>query len=300
MTTEITSPGGRVRKVFAPTNTGAPDPTREGLGKPFTNVRAKGKLTVAGITPVAPGASMEWLRRVGFSFFKNESCTEWHIACAPEDVEEVTRIARESAPHFDILVTRSKNVANTRNRLIEGALTDYIVQVDADDVWIPGAIDKLVEIAGQPQYRDFTAIYGVSEDFWTEDESLDFKPPRWWAEFPDNVAKPGDYAIRRQEIARSGHERIGFGLAYYPTLPHSGIIRRDRVLEVGGYDILQGNFMEDSTMIGRLQARGSFYVDPDLVVFLYRNSGDGTLSGFTPSMEESWELDRRMKAAEQA
>lgn len=289
----------RKRKVFLPSNTGAPDPVREGMGRPFTDTRA-GRLTVAGITPVKPGANMEWLSEVGKTFFQNDACTEWHIACGDDDYDIVCEIADEYAPHWNIITTRSKNVANTRNLLIANALTDFIVQADADDVWEPGAIDKLVNVASIPLYRDFSAFYGVSEDFWTEDNSLDFKPPRWWAEFPNRVARPGDYAIRRQEIARSGHERIGFGLAYYPTLPHSGIIRRDRILEVGGYDIRQGSFMEDSIMISRLQARGSFYVDPDLVVFRYRNSGDGTLSGYTPTMEESWELDRRMREAEQA
>lgn len=287
----------RIRKVYPPTMTGAPDPTRERMGKPFIDTRTVG-LTVAGITPVKPGASMEWLEEVGRTFFQNTSTTEWHITCGPDDYDAVVEIADEYAPHWNVTTTRSRNIANTRNRMIEAALTDYVVQVDADDVWVPGVIDKLVGIASTPEYRGFTAIYGVSEDFWTEDGSLDFKPPRWWAEFPDNIAVPGAYAVRRQEMACSGHERIGFGFGLYPTLPHSGIIRRDRILEVGGHDIRQGNFMEDTIMVARLQARHAFYVDPDLVVFHYRNSGGGTLSDFTPSMEESWELDRRLYAAE--
>lgn len=71
--------------------------------------------------------------------------------------EIIDGYAQSVGPAVDLVLIRQKNagVSVARNRGIEAATGDWLFFVDADDVLLPGGLDRLLEIAARDEYDAF-------------------------------------------------------------------------------------------------------------------------------------------------
>jgi hypothetical protein len=259
---------------------------------------------VDAITPIKRGANMDHLcDALGSALASLREGFHWYYACHPEDLEDVQHALAEVQVHTDHCVgasgytTASTNVAATRNQLLAAGGGDYVIQLDADDLWVPsglarmkGQLDRAPEVAaahGRHLKVDPTAEIVVEV------------PPTWRFVFPGHLARPGALAVRRAQITRSGRafHRDPDYVAVYPIHPSAGLFRRSAVEEAGGWDEKLGNYFEDSILAAKIQAKHSWHVDT-APVMLYRTLQPDSLSQQNPGRRAWRVLDEMAKAHE--
>lgn len=273
-------------------------------GRPAPRM-GRGKTTeVDAITPIKRGADMNLLhdalssalQSLGDGFY-------WYYACHPENLQQVQQVLTQLQMHNDHYViakgyiTASANVAATRNQLLAVGHSDYVIQLDADDLWVPGALammkrklDCTPEVAaahGRHLKTDPTAEFIVEV------------PPTWRFIFPDDVARPGALATRRHEVTQAGRKfhRDPDYVAVYPIHPSAGLFRRTAVEEAGGWDEELGNYFEDSILVAKIQAMHSWYVNTAPAMF-YRILQRNSLSQRNPGRQAWLVLDELARAHE--
>lgn len=73
----------------------------------------------------------------------------WYYACHPDYLNDLQQVLAEVRAHTDHdlsargYTTASTNVAATRNQLLAAGDSDYVIQLDADDLWVPGGLAKM-------------------------------------------------------------------------------------------------------------------------------------------------------------
>lgn len=261
--------------------------------------------TVTAITPIKPGADIGLLHdALAAARTSLAEPFQWRFACAADDLEAVTAMMEDlhEAGTFldaDGFLTTSKNVAATRNRLAEMGSGDYLMQLDADDLYAPGG---LAQMKWQLDRRHAcVAAHGRAVDMDSTGSSVIFDPPAWWNTFTEDVARPGELAARRADIGRAWQAwmQIPGYVACYPMHPGAGLYRRTAVIDVGGWDEELGNYFEDTVLTAKLQARHSWHVTHGTIVLLYRRDQAGSLTGRAIDHEAWNTLDAIARAHEE-
>jgi glycosyltransferase involved in cell wall biosynthesis len=156
-----------------------------------------------------------------------------------------TRVAAAAfGAKINYVFQQNRGLAGARNTGIRSASGDWIALLDDDDVWLPDAIRKLEEGALSSPHA--VLVYG---NYWSEDVDGSRRltrmpePSRLWP------------ALRRTN----------------PLVPSSVMIRKDAVMEVGGFNE-SIRVCEDWDLWVRLRSKHPFAATSEPVTVYYRTA----------------------------
>lgn len=141
----------------------------------------------------------------------------------------------------------NRGISASRNLAVREARGRYVAQLDSDDVWLPGHLAH--HVAALEAHPDAAMVYAPVERWysWTgdpEDAGRDF------------IARPlGDYD---RYIEPPGLIPLILQRSY--AVPLGFVARRDRVLEVGGYEDAFRGVHDDQVFFCKLALRHRIWV----------------------------------------
>lgn len=238
------------------------------------------RTTVTAVTPIEPGADLDLLQiALTSALLSLGEPFQWRYACGPDEADAVRQLAEDCGIEAAGIITTSKNVAHTRNRLAASGTGDYLLAMDADDQWAPGGLAQMKWVLDTR--TEVAAAHGRAVDTSADGTTVIFDPPAWWNTFVKDTAPPGMLARRRKEMAKASeawYNAPSF-LVCYPHHQGAGLYRREAVLAVGGWDEDLGNYGEDTALTAKLSAHYAWHITHGTVVLLYRKHGGGSLTG---------------------
>lgn len=184
---------------------------------------------------------------------------EWIIvndgSTKKESVELLENIGKRDA-RIRIIHKPNGGSASARNRGIEASKTDFLIPVDADDLIEPTFVELL-----------YWALYFNLDCAWAYTDSCGFQGQ--------------EYVWKKRFDAET--------LKTYNFLVATAAIRKKALIEVDGYDELEGNNYEDWRLWLKILAKGNRPVKVNSIEFWYRRIQTGKLS----SLHENESLKNR-------
>jgi len=209
--------------------------------------------------------------------FEDWECVVVDDASTDGTLTEAERLAAAD-PRIRVLPVRHGGVSAARNAGMRASdpKAPYVTFMDADDVWIPGALDTLVGLLRENP--DAIGAHGVADFI---DESGRPLQPGEFAE--RGRRRPAIVNGRLEELslaAPTGFSTLIAGTAIFP--PGLLLVRREAYCRAGAFDetLAAG---EDWEMLVRLSRLGDFTFTPDILVGYRRHATNAGASSMAPA-----------------
>jgi glycosyltransferase involved in cell wall biosynthesis len=210
----------------------------------------------------------------------NQSFVDWELLLVDDGGRDASAaIAQEHAardPRIRVLMHPSRGnrgAAASRNLGVGAARGDYVAFLDADDVWLPEKLER--QVALLRSHPSAGMVYGAPLYWhgWTgraADARRDHTPP---------LPVAADTLARAPELLTISYP-LGWGSA---PCPSDLMIRRDLVLEVGGFEesfVGALQLYEDQTLLAKLYLRADVFVSGERWL-RYRQHDDSCVATVT-------------------
>jgi glycosyltransferase involved in cell wall biosynthesis len=162
--------------------------------------------------------------------------------------DETANVLRQFGPPVICIRQENRGLSAARNRGIHQAGGDWIALLDADDIWSPRKLE--VQCATIARVPDAVLAY-------TAHSTLRAGKIVWTSEVPDE-----------DQILQALRERC-------PFQPSSVLVRRDAVLEAGGFEESMRSGPEDWDLWIRLMRRGGRFAGISEPLLTYRQVPSG-------------------------
>lgn len=174
------------------------------------------------ITVIMPAHNAgPWIAEALSSIAAQQRKPDEVIVIDDASTDETASIARASGVPTQLLSTSLGNAAAARNEGLRHATGDWIAFLDADDLWLSHHLAQAAELL---EGTDDVGYVARPERLYENDQIL---PVR--LDWP--VTKPTNGLTHRQYIE--------FWMRTVHILPTAMLVKRDRLMEIGGFDVSQ-------------------------------------------------------------
>lgn len=144
---------------------------------------------------------------------------------------------------------RNLGMSASRNLGLRHARGEYLAPLDADDVWLPGKLERQVQLL---EARPEAALLSGAPLYWFG-----------WTGRPEDAAR--DYVIDLELPADRVYQAPSLLLPYLqrvapPPCPSDVLVRRERALAVGGFETRFTGMYEDQAFFSKLLLRYPAFV----------------------------------------
>ena len=227
------------------------------------------------LTVIVPAFNAGWCVGRALESVKRQDFADFECLVVDDGSADDTagRVEAEIAgdPRFRLIRQDNTGVSGARNRALREARGRYVANLDADDMWRPGFLQRAVDILERSEPRPAMVF---ARSLWIN---------------PDETPVGGE---RRKPFGPIGYREI---LLDNPIGNGSAaVMRRDAVLDCGGWDVDIVRIGQTEDWLLQLQVATKGPVVPiDEQLVLYRVSEQGASAAVERSARASLEVVRR-------
>lgn len=184
-----------------------------------------------------------------------QSYANWELVLVDDgSTDNASAIARDYAQRYPDRIRytehpghENRGMSASRNAGVRAGTGEYVSFLDADDIWLPGRLERFVEVARQ--FPDAGMIYGPTLYWYSWAEERGLPPPvEGQDDFAGVMELPAEQLIAPPEALRQFLLTIGGCLPGICSL----LIRRDAYEALGGFEEEFRGLYEDQVFLSKM------------------------------------------------